>query len=144
MLEIIYNQTITILNKLKRTDTNNLAGPDLWYKHTINDAAWYTKAARTASGSGVYIGTYITVLIPFHDDFMDYLDWRELDTEGKQENFTMSSGDYVILGDVPEEITANNVVATMQKYGEHVCQVKSHAIKYNRFGAFVQMKIEGV
>lgn len=140
MLQNIYNQKVTILNKLKRTD--GVTGVDVWYKTIIDDVAWYTKAAKTASGSGVYIGTYITVLIPFHDNYKDYLEWIKM--EEKEQYFTISSNDYVILGEVEEDINANNVVAVMQKYGENVCLVRSHATCYDRYGARVQIKIEGV
>ena len=140
MLKNIYNQRVTILNKLKRTDS--LTGADVWYKTVIEDAAWYTKAARTASGSGVYIGTYITVLLPFHSNYKNYLDWV---AENNRENyFTISENDYIVLGDVPEEITADNVVKTLQKYGENVCTVRSHSTQYQRYGAKVQVRIEGV
>ena len=140
MLKNIYNQRVTILNKLKRTDS--LTGADVWYKTVIEDAAWYTKAARTASGSGVYIGTYITVLLPFHSNYKNYLEWV---AENNRENyFTISANDYIVLGDVPEEITADNVVKTLQKYGENVCTVRSHSTQYQRYGAKVQVRIEGV
>lgn len=59
-------------------------------------------------------------------------------------HFTVSTGDYVVLGEVTEDITADNVVKTMQKYGENVCLVRHHNENYNRFGARVQLKIEGV
>ena len=70
MLKSIYNQKVTILNKLRRTDNDNKV--DAWYKSTINDVAWYTKSARSAGGSSVYIGTYVTVLIPFHEEYVKY------------------------------------------------------------------------
>lgn len=140
MLKNIYNQRVTILNKLKRTDS--LTGADVWYKTVIEDAAWYTKAARTASGSGVYIGTYITVLLPFHSDYKNYLDW--VAENNREKYFTISANDYIVLGDVAEEITADNVVKTLQKYGENVCTVRSHSTQYQRYGAKVQVRIEGV
>lgn len=140
MLKNIYNQPITILNKLKRTDssTNN----DVWYKHYITDAAWYTNSEKTATSTSVYIGTYITVLIPFHDDYLPYDEWKE---QGKQDtNFTISSGDYVVLGEVNDIITANNIIKVLENYGERVCQVKSHTENHKRFGARVQVEIEGI
>lgn len=140
MLENIYNRTVTVLNKLKREDSTT--GLDVWYKTVLTDAAWYTDSVMTAGGSTTYIGTYITVLIPFHDNYLDYMDWKET---GKQDsNYTMSSGDYVVLGTVTEDITAANVIATMKKYGENVCTVKNHKTLYDRFGANIQVRVEGV
>lgn len=140
MLANIYNQTITILNKLKREHTES--GKDEWYKTVLTDVAWYTDSARSAGNHDVYIGTYITVLIPFHDEYVDYLDWKEM--RDKDKFYTMSTGDYIINGLVPDEITADNIVKTLQKYGERVCLVRHHNANYDRFGATVQLKVQGV
>lgn len=140
MLKNIYNQTITILNKLKRTDNNT--GKDVWYKTIINDAAWYTDSARSAGSNAVYIGSYITILVPFHDEYKEYLEWRNLADIDKY--FTVSTGDYIIKGIMSEDITADNIIKVLEKYGEDVCFVRHHNANYNRFGARVQLKIQGV
>lgn len=140
MLKNIYNQTITILNKLKRTDS--LTNVDVWYKQVINDAAWYTNSERDVTNNGVYIGTYTTVLIPFHNNCLEYSDWKK---PGNQiGNYTISTGDYVILGIVTEDVNANNVIEVVKRYGENVCVVKHHRRLDIRFGAKVQLRIEGV
>lgn len=140
MLNNIYNQKVTILNKLKRADGSG--DVDVWYKHEVDNAAWYTDSARSAGGTSVFIGTYITVLIPFNEDYVPYKEWKN--SEDKETKFTMSSGDYVVLGTVPEEITAQNVIQIMQNYGADVCTVRHLNETHNRFGARVQLKIEGV
>ncbi len=140
MLENIYNQRVTILNKLKRTDSKT--GVDVWRKSTVDDVVWYTKSARSAGSSSVFISTYITVLFPFNSRYLPYMEWKK--PGNQDEHFTMSSGDYIILGDVPENITANNIIKVLEQYGENVCQVKHHNANYKRFGARVQLKVEGV
>ena len=140
MLENIYNQRVTILNKLKRTD--NKTGVDVWRKSTVDDVVWYTKSARSAGSSSVFIGTYITVLFPFNARYLPYMEWKK--PGNQEEHFTMSCGDYIILGDVPENITANNIIKVLEGYGENVCQVKHYNANYKRFGARVQLKVEGV
>ena len=140
MLENIYNQRVTILNKLKRTDSKT--GVDVWRKSTVDDVVWYTKSARSAGSSSVFIGTYITVLFPFNSRYLHYMEWKK--PGNQDEHFTMSCGDYIILGDVPENITANNIIKVLEQYGENVCQVKHHNANYKRFGARVQLKVEGV
>lgn len=140
MLENIYNQRVTILNKLKRTDSKT--GVDVWRKSTVDDVVWYTKSARSAGSSSVFIGTYITVLFPFNSRYLPYMEWKK--PGNQEEHFTMSCGDYIILGDVPENITANNIIKVLEGYGENVCQVKHHNANYKRFGARVQLKVEGV
>lgn len=140
MLENIYNQRVTILNKLKRTDSKT--GVDVWRKSIVDDVVWYTKSARSAGSSSVFISTYITVLFPFNSRYLPYMEWKK--PGNQDEHFTMSSGDYIILGDVPENITANNIIKVLEQYGENVCQVKHHNANYKRFGARVQLKVEGV
>lgn len=140
MLKNIYNQRVTILNKLKRTDSKT--GVDVWRKSIVDDVVWYTKSARSAGSSSVFIGTYITVLFPFNSRYLPYMEWKK--PGNQDEHFTMSSGDYIILGDVPENITANNIIKVLEQYGENVCQVKHHNANYKRFGARVQLKVEGV
>ena len=86
--------------------------------------------------------SYITVLFPFNSRYLPYMEWKK--PGNQDEHFTMSSGDYIILGDVPENITANNIIKVLEQYGENVCQVKHHNANYKRFGARVQLKVEGV
>lgn len=139
----IYNQRVTILNKLKRADITG-GTVDIWQKFTVDNAVWYEDSARNSGGNGVYIGTYITVLIPFNDAYMDYREWRHLPAEERAEKFTMSSGDYVVLGDVTEEIDASNIVSVMNDYGVQKCIVRHVKKPHKRFNATVQLKIEGV
>jgi hypothetical protein len=140
MLSNIYNQKVTILNKLKRSDSSS--NRDVWYKHTIEDAAWYEESIRSVLPNGVAIGTVLIVLIPFHEDYEIYTEWAKDETrDGK---FTMSSGDYIILGDVEEEVTADNVVSVAKRYEGNVCLVKHIKKPHKRFGATVQLRIEGV
>lgn len=140
MFKNIYNETVTILNKLQRADGDT--GQDVWYKTILTDVAWYRDSARSAGNHDVYIGSYITILVPFHEEYVDYLEWKNL--KNKEDFYTMSTGDYVIRGIVEEEIDANNVVKTLDKYGERVCFVRHHNANYDRFGATVQLKIQGV
>lgn len=140
MLRCIYNQKVTILNKQKRT--NKPGSVDVWYKKVIENAAWYSEAVRQVINNGVVIGTVYKVLIPFNADYMRYKDWAKLQDKGSY--FTMSSGDYIILGDVPDEVTASNIVEVTKKYEGDICTVKHITETHERFGATVQLKIEGV
>lgn len=139
MLKNIYNQKVTILNKLKKTDSeSNL---DVWYKSVIEDAAWYEQSERAVTSNGVTIGSYIVCLIPHHKEYLDYTEWK---AAGNQDgHFTMSTGDYIILGEVEEDITPNNIVSTMTKYEPRVCAVKHFTPAQDRFGSSVQLRVEG-
>lgn len=140
MLTDIYNETITIFNKLRRSDS--ALGKDVWYKTVLHNAAWYTDSARSAGGQNVYIGSYITILIPFGNRYKPYLEWKEPGCQN--DYFTASLGDYIVKGVVDEIITADNIVKTLEKYGENVCLVRHHNELHDRFGAKVQLKIQGV
>ena len=140
MLKDIYSETVTIFNKLRRSDST--LGKDVWHKTVLHDVAWYTDSARSAGGQNVYIGSYITILIPFGHNYKPYIEWKE---PGNQDGyFTASLGDYIVKGVVTENITADNIVKTLEKYGEDVCLVRHHNELHNRLGAKVQLKIQGV
>ena len=125
---------------MKRSDS--ATGQDVWYKTVITDAAWYQNSERTATANSTYVGTYVNVLIPFHDEFLPYNEWKQ---SGNQVgHYTISIGDYVVLGEVTDTITASNIVKTLEKYGEDVCLVKYHRVVNQRPRVTVQLKIQGV
>lgn len=140
MLENIYNQSVTILNKLNAKDSPTHR--DIWYKTVIPNVVWYTDSARSAGNHDVFIGTYITVLVPFNEKYVPYIEWKLMENRG--EYFTISMSDFIIKGIVEEEVTAETIVKVTEKYGEDVCLVRHHNANYNRFGARVQLKIQGV
>lgn len=139
-LDNIYNKTVTILNKLKRSDSTT--GQDVWFKTVLNDAAWYQNSERTATSNTTYVGSYLNILIPFHDEFLPYREWKK--TGNQLGHYTISIGDYVVLGEVSETITAQNIVKTLETYGEDVCLVKYYRAVDKRPGVTVQLKIQGV
>lgn len=141
MLDNIYNQKVTILNKLKCGDNGN--NVDIWQKTVIEDVAWYSRAERTVHNNSVSICSYIICLIPHHSEYLDYTAWRKLDDAERKNHFTMSSGDYIVLGDVDEEITAKNVISVMSKYDPDVCSVKHCERLHDRFNSVVQLRVEG-
>lgn len=137
MLQNIYSQEITILNKLKREHTRNKL--EEWYKTKLNNAAWYNSSERTVDTNGVAISSYYKVLIPMNSSYLDYSDWRE----NAAACFTLSVGDYIVLGNLTENITPNNLLAILKMY-DNVCQVKSITKVHSRGGAKVKLKVEGV
>ena len=76
------------------------------------------------------------------DNFLPYEEWKN---HGNQDtNYTISIGDYVVKGEVVEDITADNIVKVLQNYGDRVCLVKFRQEVHDRFGATVQLQVEGV
>jgi hypothetical protein len=139
MLSNIYNQKITILNKLKRADSGQ--NVDVWYKTVIDDAAWYAQVARTVSNGNVLIGSYIKCLIPYHKEYLSYSDWKK--SSCKESHYTMCAGDYIVLGEVTEDVTPSNVVQLMSTYEPNVCLVKHTEELHDRFNSYVQLRVEG-
>lgn len=140
MLENIYKETVTILNRLRRDDAHEQK--DVWYKTVVEDVVWYTDSARSAGSHDVFIGSYITILFPFNEKYLPYMEWK--DKSDRENYFTASNGDYIVKGIVTEDVTPDNVVKVMEKYREDVCLIRHHNDKHNRFGARVQLKIQGV
>lgn len=138
MINELYDQTITILNKYPRAD--NSTSLDIWYKTVITNAYVNTKSVSGMSGTSVAIGEKHTVLIPFNDNYKQYIMWKE---EGAQTGyFTMSQGDYIIEGTVTEDVTASNIVTIAKSY--NAIQVKSIMEVKDRNRTYVQLKLEGV
>lgn len=137
-LNDIYNKRITILNKLRGTDS--ITKIDVWYKTTLEGCARYTETERGISGDKALIANVVKVMIPFSDNYLPYREWRN-NPDG---HYTMSAGDYIILGDVSEEITAQNVVKIMTEYGSDKCIVKAVRELDKRELNKVQLYIEGV
>lgn len=144
MYQNIYNQTVTILNKLKRADTDGSS--DVWYKRSVTDAAWYAQVQRTVTAGNVAIGSYIVVMIPYHEEYVRYRDWKNLSASERVGKFTMSTGDYLVLGNIDEaeaSITPSNITTIVNEYEPDVCQIKHLEELHDRFGSYVQLRIEG-
>ena len=120
-MENIYNDTITILNKLKATDS--ITRQDVWYKTILHNAYWSKVGVSNVAGTTVGVGEVIKVLIPFSNQYRQYNDWK---SEGNQAGYyTLSLNDYIIYGEVVENVTSSNVIQTINKYGDMVCTVRS-------------------
>lgn len=145
MWKSIYNQKITILNKLRQSDSGS--GIDEWYKTSIDGVAWYKKSISSMQGSTAVMATTYKILIPFvvtenTNTFLAYKDWVK--TAGSGSSFTLSLGDYIVLGDVEEEVTAKNIISIVNKYKPEICKVCHFQQPHKRFDAYVQFQIEGV
>ena len=139
-MNFIYNKTLTILNKLKASDT--LSKQDLWFKHVIHNGAWYITNESSMSGTTVNISSKITVLIPYNDMYLPYNDWKSDTNQLKY--FTMSNGDYIVNGILEEEVNSQTITKILSKYEPNVCSVKSINELPKRGIENVMLKIEGV
>lgn len=136
MINNIYNQRITILNKKDKKDLTTKK--DIWKKTVLNNVAVYKNSDRGVYLNNIVISEYYLVLIPFNDNFKEYSIWKK-DMKG----YSISNGDYIVIGDINETIDSDNIVSVLSNY-PNKCVVKHFEILPKRFGASVQLKIEGV
>lgn len=115
-----FDYTITILNKLKATDSATKL--DVWKKTVINNCAWSSNIVRNVSGTTVSVGTSFVVRIPKSDEYKPYNEWKDSET---LEGFTFSTGDYLIKGEITEDvITPNNVQTIVNQHRPEAFEIR--------------------
>lgn len=132
----IYNETITVLNKLDARDGAQKV--DTYRKTVLNHCMWSTKATRTVGTDGtVRVGTTQVVQIPENANYKPYRAWvewlkpqleqpsEEEPTEvTNEEYFTIRPGDYIVRGEVIEEVTASTIKKVIPLYEPDAFQVQ--------------------
>lgn len=120
-LGTLYNDTITVINKLDARDAT--LKEDAYFKHTLNGCMWSETSQRAVSSDGtVDIGTVFRVQIPENPFYLPYKEWCK--QGNRSDHFTVSHGDYIVLGEVEEEITAANLNKVMRLYEPNAFQVQ--------------------
>lgn len=115
-----FDYTITVLNKLKATDSATKL--DVWKKTVINNCAWSSNIVRNVSGTTVSVGTSFVVRIPKSDEYKPYNKWKDSET---LEGFTFSTGDYLIKGEITEDvITPNNVQTIVNQHRPEAFEIR--------------------
>lgn len=132
--------TITLLNKLKRKDS--VTGIDVWYKTIINDCIYIKDRVSTVNGSVVSIGEQFTILIPFTDKYLQYKDWKNL--EDKSGTYTLSAQDIIILDEVTENVTAQNITQIKNDYEPNTCEIRSIEQVDKKLSVNYQFRVSGV
>lgn len=114
-----FDYTITVLNKVKSTDS--ATGLDVWRKTVINNCAWSSNAVRNIQGSTVSVGNAFVVRVPKSPDYHPYSEWKDNVDNG----FTFSTGDYIIKGEIEEDvITPNNVLNIVSKHRPEAFEIR--------------------
>ena len=134
----IYNDTITIFNKIDGTDT--VSEKDEIQKTVLSGCGWYSQAESSVSGSNVSIGQKGKVLIPFDKGYSTYEKWKTTKT-----GFTMRLSDYVFKGEISDEVTISNLSRIYNKYKPNAIKVKYIDDLEKRTGVpiKIQLRIEG-
>ena len=109
-----FRHTVTILNKLDGADSPDHL--DHWKKTVLRNCSWTEKrtqgpSSRLSEAAEVNEGAGYLVRAPQSRDYRPYRQWAE-----NMEGFTLSPGDYIIRGEITEEITADNVLAAVEYF----------------------------
>lgn len=131
--------TITLVNKLNRKDTQS--GVDEWYKTEIQGCKYKKISHHNVTEKTTVIGESFTVLIPFTDKLLDYSDWKTAD---KSKYYTIRPADYIFIGELDEEVTANNLTTLYNDYKDRALQVKSYTQVVKALWTDYELKVEGV
>lgn len=137
----IYNEKITILNKIKGKDTPD-GRNDIWIKRVCDKAAWSEKPVSGLSGTTVVIGAKVMVLISDLSLYKPYSEFCRFGDYG--DYFTISLNDYIVRGDVFEDINSSNITRVLSWYEPEVLKVQSIISVPDRGFNHALLKIEGV
>ena len=134
------NGNITLLNKLKRKDS--VTNTDVWYKTKIQNCVYKKDRITTVNGTGVSMGQAFTILIPFTGNYLPYKDWKKL--EDKTGFYTLSEQDVIILDDVVEEVTPQNITQIKNDYEPNTCEIRSIEQVNQVFSVQFEFRVSGV
>lgn len=118
----IYDSTVTLLNRLDAKDS--ALNQDAYYKTVLHDCMWNDSSTRTVGSDGtVSLSTTHQVQIPEMEYYLPYREWKK--PENRDTHFTVKEGDYVILGEVTEDVTPSNYRSVVKSYEPQAFQVQS-------------------
>ena len=128
-----YDATVTVLNRLDARDAGLKS--DQYLKTVLHGCMLDSTTTRSVQADGtVTIGTVHRLQIPETADYMPYREWSQTVMRGLF--FTLREGDYVIAGEVPEEVTADNVKKVVASYEPDAFQVQHFRDLTKRAGLF--------
>ena len=134
------NGTITLLNKLKRKDS--ATGLDVWFKTIIQDCVYKKDKISNVSNTVISMGEEYKILIPFTGGYMPYKEWKNL--ADKTGYYTLSNQDVIILDEVTEEVTANNITEIKNAYEPNTCEIRSIEQVEQKLSVRYEFRVGGV
>lgn len=132
-----FDYTITVLNKLAARDSATKL--DVWKATVLHNCSWSGRAERSVSGNTVSVGNVFVVRVPKSADYHPYNKWKE-----SMDGFTFSTGDYIIRGEVTEEITPDTVQNIVNAHKPEAFIVKLFQDNTGTVEALEHYHIEGV
>lgn len=117
-----FKHTVTVLNKRDGLDSPDHL--DAWKKTVLKQCAWKQTETRSQSGqlseeAEANEGADCLVRVPPSSEYRPYSAWKNT-----MEGFTFSPGDYVIKGEVREEVTAETVQSIVSQHRPDAFEVR--------------------
>lgn len=135
-----FKETVTLLNRRDGRDSPDHR--DAWKKTVLRRCVWTQKQDRTPStlltnATEVMLSAAYLVRAPVPPGYRPYNAWRE-DMEG----CTFSAGDYLIRGEIREDVTPETVTALVDRYRPDAFEIQ--AVKDNTAAGFLEhYRLEG-
>lgn len=135
-----WTHTVTVLNRRDGQDSPDQL--DAWKKTVLTGCFWAGKQTRgqpgrAADSAEVSEAAAYLLRVPQDKGYRSYLAWKS-DMDG----FTFSPGDYIIRGEITEEITPATVQRLVEAHRPEAFEVR--LFKDNTGGPLPHYRIEGV
>lgn len=88
------------------------------------------------------MGQAFTILIPFTGKYLPYREWKKL--ADKIGYYTLSEQDVIILGEVTEDVNAQNITQIKNDYEPDTCDIRSIEQVQQRFTSNFEFRVSGV
>jgi len=93
-----WDKTVTVYNKYEDADTHEIT----WYRHVLEGCFWQDVSNKLSMGETVLEANQIICRIRENVNYLDKYQW--LNSESKEDYFTLGLQDILILGDIDEDI----------------------------------------
>ena len=117
-----FRHTITVLNK--RDGRDSPYHLDAWKKTVLRQCAWkqtetQSQPGRLSDAVEINKGEDYLVRVPPSTEYQPYSAWKDT-----MEGFTFSPGDYVIKGEITDEVTAETVQSIVSQHRPDAFEVR--------------------
>lgn len=138
MYPLTWVDTVTILNKLDGKDS--MTRLDTWKKTVVHGCFFKAQNMRTINGTSASVAQSTICRIPKSENYHPYSVWKNDISDG----WTLSPGDYIILGEVAEDVTADNVAAIVSSHKPDAMLVRAVSVNTKLHGMAEHYRAEGV
>lgn len=132
-----FDYTITVLNKLSARDSATKL--DVWKATVLHNCSWSGRAERSMDGNNATVGNVFVVRVPKSADYHPYNEWKR-----SMDGFTFSTGDYIIRGEITEEVTPSTVQSIVNAHKPEAFIIKLFQDNTGTVEALEHYHIEGV